>query len=280
MASQPRIPVIDAWAQPAAGPRTRELLPEAVRLFEKSGTAHLLDAQLSPAQVVAFMDAAGVDRLLLCAWCRPGGRWLITNDEVTAFVQAYPDRFTGVATVDLTHPVAAVRELRRAVRDLGCKALRVIPWLWHLPPNDKLYYPLYVTCVELDIPFCTQVGHTGPLMPSEPGRPIPYVDEVALTFPDLRIVCGHIGHPWTAEMIGLAWKHDNVFIDTSAYLPRYYPPELLQFLKTYGQDKVMFGSNFPQLPLDRCLEQVRALGLKDEIARKFLSENARRVFKL
>jgi predicted TIM-barrel fold metal-dependent hydrolase len=280
MASQPRIPVIDAWAQPASGPLTRELLPEAVRLFEKSGTAHLLDAQLSPAQVVALMDAAGVDRLLLCAWCRPGGRWLITNDEVAAFVQVYPDRFTGVATVDLGHPVAAVRELRRAVRDLGCKALRVIPWLWNLPPNDKLYYPLYVACVELDIPFCTQVGHTGPLMPSEPGRPIPYLDAVALTFPDLRIVAGHIGHPWTAEMIGLAWKHDNVFIDTSAYLPRYYPPELIQFLKTYGQDKVMFGSNFPQLPLDRCMEQVRALDLKDEIARKFLSENARRVFKL
>ena len=57
-----------------------------------------------------------------------------------------------------------------------------------LPPNDKLYYPLYVKCIERDIPFCTQVGHTGPLMPSEPGRPVPYIDEVALTFPELRIV--------------------------------------------------------------------------------------------
>jgi uncharacterized protein len=87
-------------------------------------------------------------------------------------------------------------------------------------PNDKFYFPLYVTCIELDIPFCTQVGHTGPLMPSEPGRPIPYLDEVALTFPELRIVAGHIGYPWTDEMIGLAWKHENVFIDTSAHAPR------------------------------------------------------------
>jgi len=269
---------IDAWAQPALG-RTRELLPEAVRLFEKSGTAHLLDRKLTPAETVGLMDAAGIGRLMLCAWRRPGC-WVITNDEITEYVQAFPDRFTGVATVDLANPVAAVRELERAVTELGLKALRIVPWLWKLPPNDKLYYPLYVKCIELGIPFCTQVGHTGPLMPSETGRPVPYLDEVALTFPELRIVGGHIGHPWTDEMIGLAWKHDNVFIDTSAYAPRYYPPQLLQFLKTYGQDKVLFGTNFPQLDLAKCMEQVRALALPPEIENKFLYGNAEAVFKL
>ncbi len=239
--------VVDAWAQPALGRRRTEM-PEVVRLFEKSGTAEHLDRKLSPAEIVELMDAAGVQRLMLSAWCRPG-RWVITNDEVAAHVQAFPDRFTGVTAVDLTNPVAAVRELDRAVRDLGFEALRVVPWLWKLPPNDKLYYPLYVKCIELDIPFCTQVGHTGPLMPSETGRPVPYIDEVALTFPDLRIVCGHTGHLWTDEMIGVAWKHDHVYIDTSAYLPRYYSPQLLQYLKTYGRNEVLFGSNFPQLPL-------------------------------
>jgi predicted TIM-barrel fold metal-dependent hydrolase len=81
-------------------------------------------------------------------------------------------------------------------------------------------------------------------------------------------------------MIGVAWKHENVFIDTSAYLPRYYPPQLLHYLKTYGKDKVMFGTNFPQLPFEKCMEQVRALELTDEIQSGFLRENARRVFKL
>jgi hypothetical protein len=269
---------IDAWAQPAHG-TTRADLPEAVRLFEKSGTAHLLDCRLSPSEMVAEMDRAGIARLMLTAWCRPE-RWICTNDEVAGYVRAFPDRFTGVATVDLAKPVAAVRELDRAVSELGFKALRIIPWLWKLPPNDRHYYPLYVKCVELGIPFCTQVGHTGPLMPSETGRPVPYLDEVALDFPELRIVGGHIGHPWTDEMIGLAWKHDNVFIDTSAYLPRYYPPQLLQFMKTYGQDKVLFGSNFPMLPLDRCMAQVKEIGLPAEIEAKFLHGNARRVFGL
>lgn len=267
---------IDAWAQPAKG-RTRELLPEVVRLFEKSGSGHLLDHALSIEQTLALMDEAGIEKLMLSAWCRPEG-WVFSNDEVAEYTRAYPDRFVGVATVDLAHPMAAVAELHRAVKDLGFKALRIVPWLWKLPPNHRLYYPLYVKCVELDIPFCTQVGHTGPLMPSETGRPVPYLDEVALDFPELRIVAGHIGHPWTDEMIGLAWKHDNVFIDTSAYLPAYYPPQLLHYLKTYGHDKVLFGSNFPQLSHSKCMQQVKALGLAPEIEVGFLWGNARRVF--
>jgi predicted TIM-barrel fold metal-dependent hydrolase len=202
------------------------------------------------------------------------------NDDIAVFVRAHPSRFSGVAAVPLADPVAAVRELDRAVNELGFRALRVVPWLWKLPPNDKLYYPLYVKCIELGIPFCTQVGHTGPLLPSEPGRPVPYLDEVALTFPELTIVAGHIGFPWTDEMIGVAWKHDNVFIDTSAYLPRYYPEPLLKFLCTYGRHKVLFGTNFPQLSWAKCREQVTELELAPDIEEDFLRENARRVFGL
>lgn len=270
--------VIDAWAQPANG-RARALLPEVARLFEKSGSAHLLDQALSIEHTVELMDQAGVEKLMLSAWCRPEG-WVFSNDEIAAYTRAFPERFVGVATVDLSRPMAAVAELDRAVKELGCKALRIVPWLWKLPPNHRLYYPLYVKCIELGIPFCTQVGHTGPLMPSETGRPVPYLDEVALDFPELVIVGGHIGHPWTDEMIGLAWKHDNIHIDTSAYLPTYYPAQLLHFMRTYGQDKVLFGSNFPQLSLKKCLEQVQALELPPAIADKFLQGNARRVFGL
>src|SRR5262249_21976778 len=110
----------------------------------------------------------------------------------------------GVASVDLYQPMAAVRELRRCVPELGFRALPIVPWLWALPPDDRRYYPLYADFIELGIPFCLQVGHTGPMRPSEPGRPIPYLDRVALEFPELTIVGGHIGWPWTAEMIALA----------------------------------------------------------------------------
>jgi predicted TIM-barrel fold metal-dependent hydrolase len=268
--------IIDAWAQPVL---QEGFLPEVVRLFAQSGSAHLLGQNLSAAQLVEMMDNAGMDRVMLCAWHRPG-TWVISNDTIAEFVRQFPQRFVGVAAVNLEKPVEAVHELKRAVTELGFKALRVVPWLWNRPPNDKLYFPLYVTCIELDIAFCTQVGHTGPLMPSETGRPVPYLDEVALTFPELRIVAGHIGHPWTDEMIGVAWKHENVFIDTSAYAPRYYPPQFVHYLKTYGQDKVLFGTNFPQLSWETCVQQVQAMNLPEEIQLKFLGENARRVFRL
>src|SRR5262249_26989394 len=119
-----------------------------------------------------------------------------------------------------------------------------------------------------------------PKMPSDTGRPIPYLDEVALTFPELKIVGGHIGYPWTDEMIALAWKHENVYIDTSAYLPRYYPPQLVHFMNSYGRGKVLFGTNFPVLALDECARQAAALDLKPEARLNFLSANARRVFAL
>lgn len=278
MTVDPALPIVDTWAQPALA-HLFHRVPEIERLFAQSGAAALLPTGLTPDQTVAAMDAAGIQTVLLSAWHRPGG-WVVSNDEIAALAREYPGRFLGVAAVDLEKPVAAVRELERAVRELNFVALRVIPWLWNRPPNDKLYYPLYVKCIELGVPFCTQVGHTGPLMPSEPGRPIPYIDEIALTFPELKIVGGHIGYPWTDEMIALAWKHANVFIDTSAYLPRYYPPQLVHFMNSYGQDKVLFGTNFPMLDFGKCATQARELKIGPEARAKFLFENARRVFGL
>jgi predicted TIM-barrel fold metal-dependent hydrolase len=270
--------IIDVWAQPnfVAAP-DRLPMPEVRRLLEKSGTADRLGVRVSPDELVAEMDAAGVDVLLLSAWHRPGG-WVVSNDDVAEFTTAHPDRFAGLASVNLADPMAAVRELRRAVSELGFIGLRVVPWLWELPPDDRLYYPLYAACVELGIPFCTQVGHTGPLKPSDTGRPVPYLDRVALDFPELVIVGGHIGHPWTNEMIGVVWKHDNVYLDTSAYLPRYYPAELVHFMNTYGKGKVMFGTNWPQLRHDRALAQLDGLGLTDEAREEFLGGAAARVF--
>lgn len=277
MAEASRV-IVDAWAQPALkGGLAR--LPEVVPLFKQSGSVDMLDRDVHPEQMIELMDAAGIDVVMLSAWHRPGG-WVFSNDDVAEFVRHNPRRFVGLAAVDLEKPVRAVRELARAVGELGFKGLRVVPWLWNRPPNDRLYYPLYVKCIELDIPFCTQVGHTGPLMPSEPGRPVPYLDEVALTFPELKIVAGHIGYPWTDEMIGLAWKHENVFIDTSAHLPRYYPPQMVHFMRTYGRKKVLFGTNFPQLSFQDCVEQAKALDLPEDSACAFFTDNARRVFNL
>jgi predicted TIM-barrel fold metal-dependent hydrolase len=173
----------------------------------------------------------------------------------------------------------AVRELEHYVRDHGFVALRIEPFLWRKPPTDRAYYPLYAKAAELGVTFQTQVGHTGPLYPSETGRPT-YIDEVALDFPELRIVCGHIGWPWTQEMIAVAWKHKNVWIDTSAHVPKHYPPEFVHFMKTFGKDKVCFATDYPLLQWSRVLAEVEGLGLPDDVKRRFLHDNAVRAFNL
>jgi len=268
--------VIDAWIQHPTPSFIGQ--PMFATLRRWMGLVELPD-RIPLELTKAALDAAGVSRALICAWYGPQGA-LISNDEVAAFVAEDPARLVGVASVDIRRPVEAVAELRRCVSDLGFRALRTLPWLWERPPDDRLYYPLYATCVELGIPFCLQVGHTGPLAPSEPGRPIPYLDRVALDFPELTIVGGHIGYPWTQEMIALATKYPRVHIDTSAYKPSRYPPELVAFMKGSGRDKVLFGSNYPMIQPAEALAQVDALGLTAAGREAFLAGNAARVFAL
>lgn len=241
--------------------------------------AELPQQELPVELTLAAMDAGEVDVGLISAWYGPEGA-LISNEEVAKFVAQAPERLVGVASVDIRAPVAAVAEVRRCVEELGFRALRIVPWLWGLPPNDRRYYPLYVACVELGLPFCTQVGHTGPLRTSETGRPIPYLDDVALEFPELVIVAGHIGYPWTEEMIALARKYPNVYIDTSAYSARRYPERLIEYMRGDGRSKIMFGTNFPMITAEQALADLETLGLDDEAKSLFLGDNAQRVFHL
>ena len=268
--------IVDAWIQHPTLRFAQQPMFASLRRW----TGDAIPASEIPLErTVQALQAAGIDRALISAWHGPQGE-LISNDAVAACVREAPDRLSGVGSVDLSRPMEAIRELRRCVKQLRFKAVRLLPWLWKLPPNDRRYYPIYAECCELGVPFCTQVGHTGPLMPSDPGRPIPYLDEVALDFPDLVIVGGHIGWPWVNEMISLATKYPNVYIDTSAYTVRRYPPELVAYLKGHGGRKVLFGSNYPMIAPSDCLKDLPALGLEPVTSAAFLGDNAARVFKL
>lgn len=269
---------IDVWMQ---HPTRRFLEHDMLASLRRWTGGAMPDEEIPIEATVSAMDAAGVAFGLLSAWRGPNGMDLVSNDEVAGWVREHPRRFAGLATVDLDRPMEAVRELRCRVREDGFVGLRVVPWLWNAPPTDRRYYPLFAECVELGVPFCTQVGHTGPLRPSETGRPIPYIDQVALDFPELSIVCGHVGYPWTEEMVAVARKHENVYIDTSAYTTKRLPDELIRFMRTRtGQRKVLFGTNYPMIMPDHALDGLDDLGLEDQARADYLRGNAERVFGL
>lgn len=267
--------IIDAWAQ---HPTLRHLQDPTFESLHRWTKVPVPTEPPPVAATIAFMDQAKIDRALICAWAAPR-RFIISNDEVASFVAEAPDRLIGVGSVDISRPMAAMREVRRCVETLGFKAIRILPWLWEVPPTDRRFYPVYAACCEMGVPFCTQIGHTGPLMPSEVGRPI-YLDQVAIDFPELVIVGGHIGYPWTDEAIAVATKHQNVYIDTSAYTARRYPPALVEYLRSHGRRKVLFGSNYPMILPAKALEGLDGLGLDDPTRELFLAGNARRVYRL
>ncbi len=270
--------IVDAWAQHPTPRHLADPIFDSLRRWAKNDERLGPQAELPVSTTLAAMDAGGVSTALISAWCAPKNV-MISNDEVASFVAQSNGRLKGVGSVDISRPMEAVAEIRRCVRDLGFKAIRVLPWLWDAPPTDRRFYPVYVVCCELEIPFCTQIGHTGPLMPSEVGRPI-YLDQVALDFPELTIVAGHIGYPWTDEAIAVATKHERVFIDTSAYTVRRYPLQLVDYMKNRGREKVLFGTNYPMILPERALVGLEDLALPEDVAALFLAGNARRVFDL
>lgn len=272
--------IVDAWAMPCYPPisdrwNADEKRAHGMRLFGAHGFGGW-----SIGEQVEEMDRWGVEIAVLSAIYEADGP-KITNEEVARCLDEYPDRFRGAVAVDPRRPFRAIKEIEHWVRNYPFVNIKVCQYAYGFDnqPNTKLWYPIYAKACELDVPVTIQVGHTGPLLPSEPGRPI-YLDEVALTFPELTIIGAHIGWPWEEEMGMLAWKHANVYVDTSAYVPSRYPERFVRFLKRRAPDKVMFGTDYPAIRYERAVGELAQLDLPSDVERKFLSDNARRVFKL
>ena len=211
--------IIDAWMQIPDRSFLRNPLFESLRRWPTAwqGLAEQ-DRDIGCDEVLEGFSAQGVAKVFASAWVGPQGE-LISNESVALAVQRRPEQVFGIASVDIRQPMTAVRELRRCVRKYGFKGLRILPWLWGLPPDDRRFYPLYAECIELDVTLCTQVGHAGPLMPSGPGRPIPYLDSFGQEVPGLRLVRGHIGCRWPSEMLSLMMRYTKLWWEAYACKP-------------------------------------------------------------
>jgi predicted TIM-barrel fold metal-dependent hydrolase len=246
--------------------------PWLVRVAEDYfNRADAIFKDISIPELLESMDRAGVEKCVLSTEAeRPSA-------HVLAFPRAHPDRFVLSVSMDPRNGMPSIRALERLVRDEPVVLARITPFMINLPPDDRVYYPVYAKCIELDLPIAINTGIPGPPMPGKCQDPM-YLDEVCVFFPELKLVMAHGADPWWAVAIRLMIKYRNLYLQTSAYAPRYFPPELIHFMNTRGQDKIMFASDHPVLSFERCVKEAEALDLREGVLDKFLYANAERLF--
>ena len=238
-------------------------------------------------QYLEKMDIAGVERSLLIA-VRAGDirvpeSFEIPYSRVHEICQEHPDRFSGLAGIDPFRGMAGLKELEEAVNNMGFVGAHLYPHWCELPPDHAKYYTYYAICCELDIPIMMQVGHNlvysrKRRLPSV-GKPI-YLDQVAIDFPELKLIGIHIWIPWTDEMISMCWKHENVFTAGDAYAPKYWPESFVHYANSYGKNKVMFGTDWPVIDPVRAVKEIEDLGFRKEAKQLIMRDNALKVFNL
>jgi predicted TIM-barrel fold metal-dependent hydrolase len=266
----PAFPLIDPWVNPNLA--VTEVDPAVAGLFP--GLADRRRRGTTLAQLVDEMDAAGVERSILCA----GYRGADNLPWVREAIERHPDRFAGSLVVDPRTGMAAVRAVEAAVRDLGFVLIRVLALETQLAYDHAAYFPVYAKCAELGVPITVNVGIPGPRVPGRVQDPI-VLDDVCCFFPELTVVMSHGGDPWADVCVKLMTKWDNLHYMSSAYAPRRIPAPVVEYLNGRGRRRVMWASDYPILEFARCRDEIAAMPLRDEETRfDFAFGNAARMF--
>ncbi len=224
-----------------------------------------------PAFVVREMDRFGIERAMVGY-----------GERSLEAVERYPERFFLSYEANPNLGMDEVRRIKALHAEHGIRAVTAFPsgLCPQVPINDRKWYPIYATCVELDIPFCCCTGVPGPRVPMAPQK-VELIDEVCWFFPELRFVMRHGAEPWTALAVKLMLKWPNLYYMTSAFAPKHYPADIVHFANTRGADKVMYAGYFPMgLSLERIFKDMPGVPFRDHVWPGFLRENALRVFKL
>jgi uncharacterized protein len=198
-------------------------------------------------------------------------------------LKQHPDRFVPSGNIaDPNDVTGSVRALRREYEEFGIKATGVFPagTFPQVAIDDPKMYPIYQTCVDLDIPiFCT-AGVPGPRLKFAP-QEVARIDVVMYDFPELVFITRHGCEPWEKLAWKLMLKWPNLYYSTSAFAPKHYPQEIINYANTRGADKIIYGGYFPMgLSLERIFTDMPHVPFRDQVWPKFLHENARRVLKL
>ena len=206
----------------------------------------------------------------------------VDRDVNIRALKEYPDRFAGVVDVDPNDIMGALRKVRKALDELPVKAVSVFPAGCNpqVPVSDRRMYPVYATCIDLDIPILINAGVPGPRVPMA-CQHVEHFDQVCYDFPELRIVMRHGAEPWEELAVKLMLKWPGLYYSTSAFAPKHYPKAIIDYANTRGADKILYAGYYPMgLTLDRIFDELQHVPFKDDVWPKFLRENALKVFKL
>jgi uncharacterized protein len=268
----PDVRAIDCWVNVSVGSSRERASDYAVRTAE----GYFKRSQdffktFSAEELIAIMDQVGIEKAIVTL---PAEH---PSEKILAFPRAYPGRFFLSVLVDPRKGMSALWGLEELAKSHPVVMARVVPFFFDIPPNDPIYYPLYAKCIELDLPISVNTGLPGPPKPGECQNPL-HLDRVCYFFPELKISMAHGADPWWDIAIRLMIKYKNLYLTTSAYAPKYFPPALIHFMNTRGQDKIIFASDHPVLPMERCISEAKELDLREGVLDKFLYQNAERLF--
>ena len=233
------------------------------------------------------MDEAGVDKAVVPIRITPGGlatekneELHMDNDDLLKLYDLYPDRIIGVAGMNLMDVDIALADIDKYVLNGPCKAVIVEPGFNFNPilPNNESIYPIYEKCEKNNVPVLISCGgYTAPSY--EFHRPC-YIEDVAKTFPELRISLGHAAWPWTREIAHVAFKYEHLYISPDLYLMNV--PGSQDYVAAANQfipEKILYGSAYPVVGMKDAIELHRAV-IKPEYIDDVLGNNAARFFGL
>src|ERR1700712_1897165 len=205
----------------------------------------------------------------------------ISNEEVAEAARDNADIMLAFASIDPHKGKAGAREARRMIDEYGVKGFKFHPPMQNFTPADPVAWPIYEVIAEHKLPAIFHTGHSGmgSGMPGGGGIRLKYgqpilVDDVAVDFPDMKIILALSSWPWTDEALSMALHKPNVYIDLSGWSPKYFPPQIVRYANTQLGHKFLFGSDFPLLPPDKWIAAFDEAGFKPELKQPILKDNA------
>ena len=229
--------------------------------------------RLTPMAMPEFVDhmvAGGVQRGVVC------GGSIDDNDHLIDIMRSpQGDRFYYIAGI---HPNYGIRrnleELERC-REAGFLGVNVSPYIWGVPANAGLLFPVYAYCEQHEMVAIVHGSlHYNRFQSMWLGDP-QYMDEIAINFPELKLVVSHAGNGFGVLALAVAQKHPNIFLEFSALWPRYLPEATIQAVNTYLSDRCLFGTDYPLVEFEQALAAWDAV-LRPEIKERFFGGNATR----